>query len=86
MSKEQLYIFDTTLRDGAQTQGVDFSVDDKEKIAIRVRQFRCRIYRRSGWPGANPTDTEFFQKKHTFVNAKLTSFGMTKRTVGRSAE
>ena len=42
-------------------------------------------YIEGGWPGANPTDTEFFQKKHTFINAKLTSFGMTKKT-GRSAD
>jgi len=41
MSKEQLYIFDTTLRDGAQTQGVDFSVDDKMKIASTIDNSRC---------------------------------------------
>jgi 2-isopropylmalate synthase len=84
MSKERLYIFDTTLRDGAQTQGVDFSLDDKEKIAAALDNLGVD-YIEGGWPGANPTDTEFFQKKHTFKNAKLTSFGMTKRT-GRSAD
>jgi len=84
MSKEQLYIFDTTLRDGAQTQGVDFSLDDKQKIAVALDNLGVD-YIEGGWPGANPTDTEFFQKKHNFKNAKLTSFGMTKRT-GRSAE
>ncbi|MDC0855644.1 citramalate synthase [Candidatus Pelagibacter sp.] len=83
MSKERLYIFDTTLRDGAQTQGVDFSLDDKEKIAIALDNLGVD-YIEGGWPGANPTDTEFFQKKHNFKNAKLTSFGMTKKT-GRSA-
>jgi len=83
MSKEQLYIFDTTLRDGAQTQGVDFSVNDKLKIAAALDNLGVD-YIEGGWPGANPTDTEFFQKKHSFVNAKLTSFGMTKKT-GRSA-
>ena len=83
MSKERLYIFDTTLRDGAQTQGVDFSVDDKLKIAATLDNLGVD-YIEGGWPGANPTDTEFFQKRHTFINAKLTSFGMTKRT-GRSA-
>jgi len=83
MSKEQLFIFDTTLRDGAQTQGVDFSVDDKMKIATALDNLGVD-YIEGGWPGANPTDTEFFQKKHSFKNAKLTSFGMTKRT-GRSA-
>ena len=84
MSKERLYIFDTTLRDGAQTQGVDFSLEDKEKIAIALDNLGVD-YIEAGWPGANPTDTEFFQKKHNFKNAKLTSFGMTKKT-GRSAE
>ncbi|MDB4157551.1 citramalate synthase [Candidatus Pelagibacter sp.] len=84
MDKEQLYIFDTTLRDGAQTQGVDFSVNDKEKIASALDNLGVD-YIEGGWPGANPTDTEFFQKKKFFINAKLTSFGMTKRT-GRSAD
>ena len=84
MSKERLYIFDTTLRDGAQTQGVDFSIEDKEKIASALDSLGVD-YIEAGWPGANPTDTEFFQKKHNFKNAKLTCFGMTKRS-GRSAE
>ena len=83
MSKERLYIFDTTLRDGAQTQGVDFSVDDKVKVASALDNLGVD-YIEGGWPGANPTDTEFFQRKHKFTNAKLTSFGMTKKT-GRSA-
>ena len=65
MSKEKLYIFDTTLRDGAQTQGVDFSLDDKEKISIALDNLGVD-YIEGGWPGANPTDTEFFQKKHKF--------------------
>ncbi|MFL2902011.1 MAG: citramalate synthase [Candidatus Pelagibacter sp.] len=84
MSKERLYIFDTTLRDGAQTQGVDFSLEDKGKIALALDNLGVD-YIEGGWPGANPTDTEFFQKKHDFKNSKLTSFGMTKRS-GRSAE
>jgi len=84
MSKERLYIFDTTLRDGAQTQGVDFSLEDKEKIALALDNLGVD-YIEAGWPGANPTDTEFFQKKHNFKNSKLTSFGMTKRS-GRSVE
>ena len=84
MSKERLYIFDTTLRDGAQTQGVYFSLEDKEKIAKALDNLGVD-YIEAGWPGANPTDTEFFQKKHNFKNSKLTSFGMTKRS-GRSAD
>ena len=84
MSKEQLYIFDTTLRDGAQTQGVDFSLEDKMNIANALDNLGID-YIEAGWPGANPTDTEFFQKKIDFKKAKLTAFGMTKKT-GRSAE
>ena len=79
MSKEKLYIFDTTLRDGAQTQGVDFSIDDKEKIAASLDNLGVD-YIEGGWPGANPTDTEFFNKDHGFKNAKLTAFGMTKKS------
>ena len=84
MSKEKIHIFDTTLRDGAQTQGVDFSIDDKLKIAKALDDLGVD-YIEGGWPGANPTDTEFFQKKIKFNNSILTAFGMTKRA-GRSAE
>ena len=62
---EKIYIFDTTLRDGAQTQGVDFSLDDKEKISSALDNLGVD-YIEGGWPGANPTDTEFFNKKHSF--------------------
>ena len=79
MSKEKLYIFDTTLRDGAQTQGVDFSIDDKEKISNSLDALGVD-YIEGGWPGANPTDTEFFNKDHSFKNSKLTAFGMTKKS------
>ena len=79
MSKEKLYIFDTTLRDGAQTQGVDFSIDDKEKISNSLDALGVD-YIEGGWPGANPTDTEFFNKDHSFKNAKLIAFGMTKKS------
>ena len=84
MIKEKLYIFDTTLRDGAQTQGVDFSIDDKLKIAEALASLGVD-YIEGGWPGANPTDTEFFQKKIKLNNSILTAFGMTKKS-GRSAE
>ncbi len=84
MSKEKLYIFDTTLRDGAQTQGVDFSLEDKLKIANSLDNLGVD-YIEGGWPGANPTDTEFFQKKIKLNNSILTAFGMTKKS-GRSAE
>ena len=84
MSKEKIHIFDTTLRDGAQTQGVDFSIDDKLKIAKALDDLGVD-YIEGGWPGANPTDTEFFQKKIKLNNSVLTAFGMTKKA-GRSAE
>ena len=63
MSKEQLYIFDTTLRDGAQTQGVDFSIDDKKKISSALDMLGVD-YVEGGWPGANPTDTESVSYTH----------------------
>ena len=58
---EKIYIFDTTLRDGAQTEGVDFSVEDKNKIAKLLSEIGID-YIEGGWPGANPVDTEFFSK------------------------
>ena len=79
MNKEKLFIFDTTLRDGAQTQGVDFSIDDKEKITGALDNLGVD-YIEGGWPGANPTDTEFLNKKYQLKNAKMVSFGMTKKT------
>jgi 2-isopropylmalate synthase len=84
MSKERLYIFDTTLRDGAQTQGVHFSIDEKTKIAHALDSLGVD-YIEGGWPGANPSDTEFFQKGLDLKNSKFTAFGMTKKS-GRSAE
>ncbi len=84
MSKERLYIFDTTLRDGAQTQGVDFSLEDKFKIAKILSDIGVD-YIEGGWPGANPIDTEFFGKPPNLNKTIFTAFGMTKKT-GRSAE
>lgn len=82
--KERLYLFDTTLRDGAQTQGVDFSVEDKKLIAGLLDDIGID-YIEGGYPGANPTDTSFFSEKPDFKNATFTAFGMTKRA-GRSAD
>ena len=84
MSKDKLYIFDTTLRDGAQTEGVDFSVSDKNKIAKILAKIGVD-YVEGGWPGANPIDTEFFDKSPDLGNTKFTAFGMTKRN-GMSAD
>jgi 2-isopropylmalate synthase len=83
MSKERLFIFDTTLRDGAQTQGVDFSVEDKRQIALALDSLGVD-YIEGGWPGANPTDTAFFGQRPALKHARFTAFGMTKRA-GRSA-
>ncbi len=83
MSRERIYLFDTTLRDGAQTQGVDFSVEDKAAIARRLDHLGVD-YVEGGWPGANPTDTAFFDAPPKLSKARLVAFGMTKRP-GRSA-
>jgi 2-isopropylmalate synthase len=83
MALERLYIFDTTLRDGAQTQGVDFSVEDKRQIALALDSLGVD-YVEGGWPGANPGDTAFFADPPPLKTARLTAFGMTKRS-GRSA-
>jgi 2-isopropylmalate synthase len=82
MARERLYLFDTTLRDGAQTQGVDFSVADKHRIA-RLLDDLGIDYIEGGYPGANQTDTEFFGAPPKLAHATLTAFGMTKRA-GRS--
>lgn len=81
--KERLYLFDTTLRDGQQTQGVQFSTAEKLQIATLLDQLGVD-YIEGGWPGANPTDSEFFAAPPQ-TRATMTAFGMTKRA-GRSAE
>ena len=82
MAKERLYLFDTTMRDGALTTGVDFSLDDKRHIAAMLDRLGVD-YVEGGYPGANPLDTEFFKQKPT-RRARFCAFGMTKRP-GRSA-
>ena len=79
---ERLYLFDTTLRDGQQTQGVQFSTAEKRQIAVALDALGVD-YIEGGWPGANPTDSEFFASPPV-TRATMTAFGMTKR-VGRSA-
>src|SRR6202020_1583824 len=83
MTRERLYLFDTTLRDGAQTNGVDFTLHDKQLIAKMLDELGID-YVEGGYPGANPTDTEFFAKKPKLAHARFTAFGMTRRP-GRSA-
>lgn len=82
MTRERLYLFDTTLRDGAQTNGVDFTVHDKRLIAALLDDLGVD-YVEGGYPGANPTDTEFFAEKPRLNKATFTAFGMTRRA-GRS--
>src|ERR1700674_3620249 len=82
-AKERLYLFDTTLRDGAQTNGVDFTLHDKQLIAKMLDELGVDYFER-GYPGANTTDTEFCAKKPNLGHACFTAFGMTRRP-GRSA-
>ncbi len=82
MSRERLYLFDTTLRDGQQTQGVQFSTAEKQRIAAALDALGVD-YIEGGWPGANPTDSDFFAAAPK-TGATMTAFGMTKRS-GRSA-
>ena len=78
---DRLYLFDTTLRDGAQTTGVDFSLEDKRQVATLLDRLGVD-YVEGGYPGANPLDSEFFLQKPT-KKARFVAFGMTKRA-GRS--
>ena len=80
--KEKLYLYDTTLRDGQQTQGVQFSTAEKKQIALALDALGVD-YIEGGWPGANPTDSAFFDERPE-TRACFTAFGMTKRS-GRSA-
>ncbi len=82
MTKDRLYLFDTTLRDGQQTQGVQFSTAEKQRIAMALDALGID-YIEGGWPGANPTDSDFFAAAPQ-TRATMTAFGMTKRA-GRSA-
>lgn len=76
-ARERLYLFDTTLRDGAQTTGVDFSLADKVKIAAMLDKLGVDFIE-GGYPGANPVDTKFFDNPPS-TRACFTAFGMTKR-------
>ena len=79
-----LHVYDTTLRDGAQQEGLNLSVEDKLAIAMHLDELGVGFIE-GGWPGANPKDTEFFARAHeelTLRNATLVAFGATRRTRG----
>ena len=80
---ERIYLYDSTLRDGAQARGIDFTVADKIAIAEELDAFGID-YIEGGWPGANPTDDGFFAAMPSVKKAKIVAFGMTRRA-GRSA-
>ena len=81
---EKIYLFDTTLRDGQQTTGVNFTVNEKILIAKALDELGVD-YIEGGWPGANPTDSQFFERKIEFNNSNLTAFGMTRKSDHGSA-
>lgn len=80
---DRVYLYDSTLRDGAQARGVDFTVADKQAIARELDKLGID-YIEGGWPGANPNDDAFFASPPKLGKSKLTAFGMTRKT-GRSA-
>jgi 2-isopropylmalate synthase len=78
--KKQIFLYDTTLRDGAQTEGISLSLDDKLKIAVRLDHFGIH-YIEGGWPGSNPKDLAFFTevRKLPLKHARIAAFGSTRR-------
>jgi 2-isopropylmalate synthase len=75
---DEIFLYDTTLRDGSQREGISFSVDDKVKIAQRLDEFGFH-YIEGGWPGSNPKDAAFFLRARQLKlsRAKITAFGFT---------
>lgn len=80
MTKNQIFIYDTTLRDGSQGEQVTFSAEEKLRIARRLDDVHFH-YIEGGWPGSNPKDMRFFEmaKEIKFKNVKLTAFGSTRK-------
>src|SRR5438093_1501805 len=76
----EIKVYDTTLRDGTQGEGIAFSVDDKLRLAERLDAFGVQ-YIEGGWPGSNPKDIAFFERasRRTFHRARLAAFGSTRR-------
>ena len=79
-ARSSVEIFDTTLRDGAQTEGISYSVDDKLRIARKLDELGVTFIE-GGWPGSNPKDAVFFERARaeTWKHAKLVAFGATRR-------
>src|SRR2546427_778848 len=82
-----MFLYDTTLRDGTQREGLSLSVDDKLKIAHRLDELGIH-YLEGGWPGSNPKDAEFFRRirQERLGHAKVAAFGMTRRANGRGGD
>jgi 2-isopropylmalate synthase len=80
-------IYDTTLRDGSQREGISYTLDDKLRIADRLDDFGVS-YIEGGWPSSNPKDMEFFERgrERAWKHAKLSAFGMTRRANSRVEE
>jgi len=76
----QIHLYDTTLRDGAQREGISFTVEDKLRIARKLDELGIHFIE-GGWPGSNPKDDEFFAKAQslTLSNSLLAAFGSTRR-------
>ena len=83
----QLQLYDTTLRDGAQMEGISLSVEDKLKIAAKLDELGIHVIE-GGWPGSNPKDIEFFERAKSlkFQHARLAAFGSTRRTGGNAED
>ena len=78
--RQRIEIYDTTLRDGSQSEGISYSVEDKIRIARRLDEFGMD-YIEGGWPGSNPKDEEFFERMKSIPlrHARLTAFGSTRK-------
>src|SRR5918999_2100127 len=88
MQGDGFHVYDTTLRDGAQQEGLNLSVADKLAVARHLDELGVGFIE-GGWPGANPKDTEFFRHARTELglkNAKLAAFGATRRAGMRAAD
>ena len=87
-TSDSFHVYDTTLRDGAQQEGLAFSVADKLAVAAHLDELGVGFIE-GGWPGANPKDTEFFRRARTELDlrhAQLAAFGATRRPGAKAAD